>query len=72
MDGRKSSVDDAEEWLLEYLDGTPKPAKALQQAAGLADIGEYGLMSAKKRLGIVSRNEGGSWVWYPPRSEAIA
>ena len=70
-DARVSRVDEAETWLLDYLDGTPKPSKPLMEAAALADIGEYSLMSAKTRLGVLSRRENSGWVWYPPQ-EAVA
>ncbi len=69
---RISPSDEAADWLLEYLDGEPKSAKPLLQAAELAGIKEHSLKAAKQRLRIISRNEGSYWAWYPPVEKEAA
>jgi putative DNA primase/helicase len=67
--GRGSSVvDDAAEWLADYLANGPKAANEITEAAKGERHSGYAMKNAKKTLGVIVSKEGknGPWVWSLP------
>jgi len=69
--GRPKKRNDAADWLYEYLENGPKPAKQLIYNAAKAGYSERTLRSVKKNLEIQSYkspddDRGETWVWALP------
>ena len=65
----RSVLDEAKEWLADYLLASARPAKDVKKGARAAGISERTLDRAKAALGVKARKQlvSGEWVWERPR-----
>jgi hypothetical protein len=56
----------AAEWLYEMLEGGPRPASAIKDAAAAAGYSWRTVHRAREFLGIVPRRDGRQWTWALP------
>jgi hypothetical protein len=70
----RTALEEAEEWLQDFLAAGPEPATKVLRAAQKAGIAERTLWRAKQRLGVRAEKAkgtlGGSWCWVLPAKPA--
>lgn len=67
-----NQTEKAEAWLLDFMDGKPVLASAVEAAAKEEGIARNTLQRAKKQVGIASSRENNLWYWLPPRDESTS
>ncbi len=69
-EGERGALDEARDFLRDYLAGGPEPVKAIQTAARNAGVSDGTLKRAKRALGIQAIKAGfgteGHWTWALP------
>ena len=64
----RSALQEAKEWLLDFLADGPKPAREVKEQARKDGISDATLNRAKEALGVTASKQGfkGGWVWSLP------